>query len=132
LQFVFVGDLFLPSNEPLGRYGPTLDQFLSSNTRQSNQTANQQQSVGKNQPNQQQSKTHANQKTPKKFKKQNKPKQQKRLQNQARQKPMKQATAMNQHFEKLIKEQKQQQSSMTSRVVLVGPPDYNPNILLKK
>lgn len=29
LQFTFVGDLFMVPHDPLGRYGPTLDQFLS-------------------------------------------------------------------------------------------------------
>lgn len=29
LQFVFVGDLFLVASDPMGKNGPTLDQFLS-------------------------------------------------------------------------------------------------------
>lgn len=29
LQFMFVGDLFLVASDPIGKNGPTLEQFLS-------------------------------------------------------------------------------------------------------
>ncbi|CAL1589752.1 unnamed protein product [Knipowitschia caucasica] len=38
LQYTFVGDLFMVPDDPLGRGGPHLDDFLSTNTRSANST----------------------------------------------------------------------------------------------
>lgn len=43
LQYSFLGDLFMIADDPMGRHGPTIDQFLSNSSNKTNKGNNHQQ-----------------------------------------------------------------------------------------